>query len=312
MTIPATRSHWLKDFVFSSEGVLVKKTGAKLRINPALLNDVFTWLTFYSFAQGWRLLRRLSGKAHPRIAFSPDVPRPWYLIWPVLHVAGAKIEQNPAKADILFHFEDATTTATPVPTAGPRTRYVNFNCRDVSKTRVAKAWETVSGYSLAVNPREHNGPMVEKSEVNAAHDGRILEGPQEPAEGKVYQRLIDNEIEGGLVEDLRTCIVGGKPAITFRKRRDLGRRFLNENASASLARPRDCFSDFELAQITRFSAEIGLEWGGVDVLRDRKDGRIYIVDANKTDMGPPLVMKLGEKLRATRRLAKAFVEAFAP
>jgi hypothetical protein len=41
------------------------------------------------------------------------------------------------------------------------------------------------------------------------------------------------------------------------------------------------------------------------VLRDAADGRLYIVDANRTDMGPPIALKLTEKLEATRLLARA-------
>jgi hypothetical protein len=44
----------------------------------------------------------------------------------------------------------------------------------------------------------------------------------------------------------------------------------------------------------------------VDVLRDRTTGEIFIVDANKTDMGPPIGLNLADKIVATRRLAKAF------
>jgi hypothetical protein len=42
------------------------------------------------------------------------------------------------------------------------------------------------------------------------------------------------------------------------------------------------------------------------VLRDRADGNLYIVDANKTDMGPPIGLNLADKLVATRQLANAF------
>ena len=110
----------------------------------------------------------------------------------------------------------------------------------------------------------------------------------------------------------RACICGGKPAIVFRKRRAVGRRFLNENVDVVLDTPANVYTKDELDVITRFAAEIGLEWGGVDVLRDNATGKIYIVDANKTDMGPPVALKLGDKLKATRRMAKAFVAAFAP
>lgn len=57
--------------------------------------------------------------------------------------------------------------------------------------------------------------------------------------------------------------------------------------------------------MTLFTEKLGLDWGGLDVLRDLDDGRIYIVDANKTDMGPPLALPLREKLRATHMLASA-------
>ena len=49
-----------------------------------------------------------------------------------------------------------------------------------------------------------------------------------------------------------------------------------------------------------------LDWGGLDILRD-KDGRIYVVDVNKTDMGPPITLPLGDKLKATGLLADAFL-----
>jgi len=50
---------------------------------------------------------------------------------------------------------------------------------------------------------------------------------------------------------------------------------------------------------------MNLDWGGIDVLRDAQDGRIYVVDVNKTDMGPPIVLPLHEKMRSTAILAKA-------
>ena len=83
-------------------------------------------------------------------------------------------------------------------------------------------------------------------------------------------------------------------------------------AEVLLDTPQNCYTEDEIRVISRFAEEIGLEWGGVDVLRDNASGKIYIVDANKTDMGPPVALKLGDKLKSTRRMAKAFVSAFAP
>lgn len=303
---------WLSDFKYDDGAILVKKTGHRVPANLALAHDVFTWFSFYFLAQAWRTWRRITGHKRPTIAFYPDKPRPWYFIWPVVHASGAKLSSDVSQADIVFQFDDATLTRNNAPPTKPGATLVNFNCDDVSKSRVAEAFAKVSGYDLKVDPRVYAGPMVEKSELNAAHDGRIIEGPMEPLPGKTYQRLIDNEIEGGLVEDLRCCIVGGEPAIAFRKRRPLARRFLNENAQVELDTPRNCYTADEIRVITDFAQEIGLDWGGIDVLRDRETGKIFIVDANKTDMGPPIALKLGFKLQATRKMARAFAAKFAP
>ncbi|MCU0730603.1 MAG: hypothetical protein MUE84_03345 [Hyphomonas sp.] len=304
---------WTDDFKLEQGVILVKKTGARIVPDIALLHSVFTWFCFYFFVQNWRTWRLITGHKRPTIAFYPDKPRPWYFIWSVMHVSGSKLVEDLAEADIVMQFDDSTETGHPAPKVKTGARLINFGCNDISKTRVAAAFEKASGDSLSVDPLTFCGRMVEKSEANAAHDGRVIEGPMDEAlPGKAYQRLIDNEIPGGLVEDLRCCLVGGTPIVVFRKRRPLERRFLNENVEVLLDEPRNCYSPDEIRVIERFAAEIGLDWGGVDVLRDRSTGRIFIVDANKTDMGPPVALKLGGKLRATRRMARAFAETFAP
>ncbi len=303
---------WISDFKIDDGAILVKKTGARVAPNLALAHDVFTWMCFYVFAQSWRTWRFLTGHKRPTIAFYPDKPRPWYFIWPVMHVAGARLIDDPSNADIVMQFDDATSTHNAPPHVRADARLVNFACDDVSKSHVARVFESVAGYSLSVDPLTWTGQMVEKSEANGAHDGRILQGPLTVAEpGKAYQRLIDNEIDGGRIEDLRCCLVGGTPIVSFRKRRPLNKRFANMNTEVLLDEPRNCYSTEEVLLIERFAAAMGLDWGGVDVLRDRASGLIYIVDANKTDMGPPLSLKLGGKLKATRRMARAFAAKFA-
>ena len=277
---------WITDFKYDEGTILVKKTGHRIVPDLSLAHSIFTWFCFYFFAQTWRTWRRVTGHKRPTIAFHPDKPRPWYFIWPVMHVSGAKLIDDVAKADIVFQFDDSTETDNAVPAVREGALLVNFGCQDVSKSTVAEAFARAAGYSLKVDPTTFEGRMVEKSELNAAHDGRILEGPLATrVEGKAYQLLIDNEIEGGLVEDLRCCIVGGTPIIVFRKRRPLDRRFLNENVEVLLDEPRNCYTPDEIAVIERFAAELGLDWGGVDVLRDLITGRIYIVDANKPASG---------------------------
>jgi len=295
---------WLKDFEFGLTGLTVRKTGARVPYSPSVLKQVYAWFSYFFSAQAIS-----PATPHFTIAFAPERARPWYLIWAVSRAAGAKYTKDVATADVVMHFEDATYSPNEPPTrVRSGAKLVNFGCRDVSKTKVSLASAAAFGRELAVDPTTFVGPAVEKSEINAAHDGRIVQCPTTPIPGRVYQRVIDNRMASApdLVEDLRTCTVGGKAVCVFLKRRQVTKRFLNTNTEVILRKPEDVFTSEELAQIGAFTREIGLDWGGVDVLRDRTSGELYIVDANKTDMGPPIGLNLPDKIVATRELAKAF------
>jgi hypothetical protein len=296
---------WLRDFRFGLTGLTVRKTGARVPYSPSVLKQVSAWFAYFFAAQ-----RIEPATPSFSIYFTPERARPWYLIWAVTRAAGAKLAKDASQADVVMQFEDATFSPNAPPARlKPGARLINFTCTDVSKSAVARASAAAFGHALAVDASTHVGPAVEKSEINAAHDGRVVQCPIQPLPGRVYQRVIDNRgIDPDLVEDLRTCTVGGRPICVFIKRREVTKRFLNTNVDVTLKMPDEVFSAEEQRQIGVFAREIGLEWGGVDVLRDRADGKLYIVDANKTDMGPPIALNLPDKLKATRALAAAFRE----
>lgn len=302
--LPSPKSRfWLGDFEFRRDGVLIKKTGWLAPYSLCNLASFGTWLRFF-FAV--HMMKPADG---PRFAvhFAPDRVRPWYLIWAVMKAAGGRAALDPRDADVIMHFEDATYGDAAPPPPNTQARHLNFGCRDVSKSRVARASEAAFGTSLVIDPRAHHGPAVEKCELNGAHDGRIVTCPVAPRAGQVYQRVIDNRADNpDLVEDFRTPTVGGKPVCVFIKRRRIGARFANANTEVELKTAEQCFSAQEITQISDFCARMNLEWGGLDILRDRGDGRLYVVDANKTDMGPPIALPLEEKLIALRALAQAF------
>lgn len=294
---------WLRDFEFGPTELVVRSTGARVPYTPAVLADVRDWFRYF-FA-----IKATKPFGQPfNIYFTPERARPWYLIWSVSRLAGAKLVKDPSLADVVMQFQDSTYSPNPAPLSiKPGARLINFGCTDVSKTRVAHAFEETFGYQLMVDPTIHTGEAVEKSELNAAHDGRIIQCPAPAQPGKSYQRVIDNRgIDLDHVDDLRTCTLGGKPIVTFIKRRPVSKRFLNSNTEIILTSPDKVFSAEEMEKIGAFTRAIGLDWGGVDVLRDRNDGRLYIVDANKTDMGPPIALNLPDKLKAAHILAEAF------
>ena len=167
----------------------------------------------------------------------------------------------------------------------------NGRCLDISKSTLDRHHQVVFGYGLNVDPTSHSGPMLEKSEGNAVHDGREIQGPLSPDQlqpSKVYQRIIDNRTDEGLFEDLRVVVIHGEVPVVYRKRKSGEVRYTNETAEVDLAgSPKTVLSEGEIDQITSLSAKMCAEFAELDVLRDRQDGRIYCVDLNPTPYGPP-------------------------
>jgi hypothetical protein len=293
--------NWLTDFDWRWNGLYVRKTGAWVPFDHHIIAEVLAWFQFYL---GVMALKPMG----PAFSFAcaPERLRPWYLLWPVLRLAGGKQISDPAKADLVVHFEDATESRNAPPQMRADARLLNFSCPDVSKTRVADAFEAAFGYALAIDPLRHEGAAVEKSEENGVHDGRVVHCPTEPLPGKVYQKLIDARgRDPNIVEDWRTPTVGGEGVCVYIKRRPISRRFTNDNSGCELMAIENAFSSEERAKIADFTRRLGLDWGGLDVLRDRGDGRLYIVDANKTDMGPPIALPQSDKLHSINLLARA-------
>jgi hypothetical protein len=178
----------------------------------------------------------------------------------------------------------------------------NGQCLDISKSTLDRHHRDVFGYGLEVDPTAHAGPMLEKSEGNAVHDGREIQGPIDPIKvqpGKVYQRILDNRTEQGLYEDLRVVVIDGQLPVVYRKRKSQDVRYTNETAEVDLAKsPESVLSEAEIAQILAISAKMCAEFAELDVLRDRQDGRIYCVDLNPTPYGPPAGLPEGERSRA--------------
>ena len=175
----------------------------------------------------------------------------------------------------------------------------NGHCLDISKSTLDRHHHEVFGYGLNVDPMSHSGPLLEKSEGNAVHDGREVQGPLSPVQlqpGKVYQRIIDNRTKTGLFEDLRVVVIQGEVPVVYRKRKSGEVRYTNETAEVDLAEsPKAVLSEVEIAQVASLSAKMCAEFAELDVLRDAQDGRMYCVDLNPTPYGPPA--GLGEDSR---------------
>jgi hypothetical protein len=299
------RGFWGFDFRLVDGYVHVKSTGVRFKNDWQLWADIWRWFTYYAFVRLHGFGVSLTRPYGPRIWFAPHRPRPWYIIWAAMVWGGFEFASSPEHADAAFYFEDQTV-ATPPP---PRhAKAFNFGVGDVSKSTVARVMEEAFGYPLAIDPRTHVGEAVEKGEGNGLHDGRIVQCPCEPVPGKAYQRLIRTADETNMARDLRTATVGGKPIVVFDKRKPAGESFSIQNTSVVVRMPEEVFSAAEIAQIEKFCAAMKLDWGGLDVLREHATGRLYVVDVNKTDTGPAVVLSWKDRARATSLLSKALRE----
>ncbi len=297
------------DYQISGNQLIAKETGAEIPLTGDFAKEALRIASFVGLVQGVRASRFLRGREPlARISFFPKKPRSYYAIWPVCQLADVKIVDNHDEADLHFYFEDREflTAQRRAPTNKPA---FNIGCYDIRKSVVARVFEEVFGYGLTIDPTQFSGRAVEKSEANGKHDGVIIDCPLPQARhDRVYQRLIDNTFDGHEFIDIRTPVVGGRIPFVYLKRRTMDRRFSNDNHRVDLVDADAMLSAQEQAKIRDFATGMNLDFGGLDVLRHRGDGRIYIVDANKTDMGPPSALPSKEKFKAMRGLADAFAQ----
>ncbi len=309
-------ANWFSDLVFHRDfSITSKATGRRITFNDLTPVELAKFLEYFAgvLAQaGWRRLNRAQG---PSLYFAPQRPRPWHVVWSAVALSCMRIAETPEAADALFYFEDSTWGAAPASTTRP---VLNGAVTDISKSKVAAAFERVAGYPLSLDPRVHQGLAVEKSEDNGAHDGRLIQCPRAPMAGKTYQHFAESGA-GGWACDLRTTIINRTPRFVVEKTRAAHMRFTIHNARVRFRELDEVFGAEEQCLLSAFAREMELDWAAIDVLRDRASGRLYIVDVNKTDTGPAvdLNMRDREKLKSAiaaglSELVEARTRAFSP
>jgi hypothetical protein len=255
-----------------------------------------TKLPFHNFKVGFgaalcKLLLRvaiLKNRRSRRILALPDKPVPQSALYKIAHRLGYRfVADENERPDVIIAWEDCTIRRADarLDRLAATSRVINVGAADISKRRVAEVYERVFGYALKVDPRSCSGPILRKSDNNARHDGTIITAPVEPEPGYVYQRLINNAVDG-LYENIRVPVFGSIVAYCLLQRCAPKHRFTLEQGNARLVEVDRVFTPDELALLRLFCREMGLDYGEIDVLRDADDGRLYVVDVNTTPFGP--------------------------
>jgi hypothetical protein len=252
----------------------------------------------------------------PVVLTYPRAAQRGFLLVNVCQRLGCRMVDDPAvPADLVVYWDHLATVQAEdqvllrLKREGP---VLNGECRDIRKSTVQAAAGRVLGYTASVDPRAYAGGLVRKSEENAAHDGELLDGPIEVVEpGKVYERFVDTEAVEGFIEDLRVPVVGDTIPVVYRKYRPASELFNPlVNTWVVVSEPLRVFAADELSGLVRLARALHIDFGEFDVLRDRADGRMYVVDANPTPRGPPGPLPTRVRRRALRAVATAFERQF--
>ena len=249
--------------------------------------------------------RRLTVLTYPQsIATLPGI-----LLGRLCGALGYRVTAIPSRSyDVAVKYHDATFTDPSELAALPSDRpVINRGSLDISKERVDREVRAVFGVGSLVDPATYRGRVVEKTNLNSRRGWTILDAPVEQTrEGFVYQRLIDSTTGDGHYVEYRVPVHDGRIPLVYRKVIDEGARFTKTTTSVTIERPEDHFSADELDKIARVCAAMGVDFGELDVLRDRSDGVPHIIDVNHTPFGQLKGLDHAGQAQAYRTLAASF------
>ena len=231
-------------------------------------------------------IRVRSGKPGRRILCYPDLPRNYHKIFFICRKLGYVLTTDTERsADLILHWRDTTFREDSDVLARMDGRVLNLHCNDISKVHLERIFRSVFGYGAILDPLTHEGVCVRKSNLNAQHRNSLVRCPLSQREpGFVYQKFIDS-FEGVLFEDIRVPLFDGQVPFLVLKYRTREQQFMREKTRMIHAAVGDYLSSEELAKVLEFCRLFRLDYGELDLLRDRHDGRLYIIDANNTPGG---------------------------
>jgi hypothetical protein len=246
--------------------------------------------------------------------FWPEYPdKEFYTIVAVFMRLGYFATRNPAEPfDFAVMWQDQTWID-PQPQleeiAASRP-VLNLGCRDISKTRVERVFGEVFGSSTFLDPMRHDGLCVRKHDENA-RGGDLVQCPVAAVEaGYVYQRFIDSRTDDRMIEYRLPVVLGRLPVLYVQEKAVPQDTIKTAKLGLSLGSVEEAFSADERAGILAFCRAMGLDFGELDILRANDDGRLYILDANKTPGGFGMLNRMHwrpeQRHEALERIATAF------
>ncbi|MDJ0725340.1 MAG: hypothetical protein QNJ38_09535 [Prochloraceae cyanobacterium] len=276
----------------------------------------------------YQTTQKIFSPARKTILFYPNFPYHRASIYQLCLALGYHVTQNPqSKFDAAIYWKRYATFFPENPILSSfiaeNKTVINDRCQDISKSYIDEVFLNVFGYCISVDPLKYTGKCVAKSDLNARHDGKIIDCPISSKQSKVvYQKLIENEIEPGKLVEFRVPIFKQTIPLVYTYLKNISnaeQRFLGypNLISVEITEASQIFTSKEIDNILEFCSQIGLDYGELDILKDKQDNKIYIIDANNTPSSTlllePVIMSAEkcllsyeERASAIDKLIKAF------
>jgi hypothetical protein len=254
----------------------------------------------------------LNGGKTKTILFYPEFPNKRMVLSKILKENNINLTNNPKlKHSLVIDWQNETKRKRFDWSIISNKPAVNSKIDTIGKYAIDEIHQQVFGYCVNVNPLAHQGKMVLKSDANAMHDGKVIEGPIAVVNKQyVYQLVIDNTAKNNQVLDYRVPIIGDEIPFVYLKYRPIETRFSNINSSAKMVEVKSALNVEEQQKITAFCKRLNIDYAELDVLRDNASKLIYIVDVNPTPWGPPNHLEKQKVREVKRRLFAAFERQF--
>lgn len=243
----------------------------------------------------YHYLKRKNFKVNKKdinVLFYPDYPKTGSTVARTLRAMNINITNNPKEGyDTVFFWLDTTEIDNPGKILAPlnlKSKAFNQNCTDISKSTVDRIFEDVFNYSIKIDPTKFEGTCLEKCDENALGVMDEIVCPiSTPKAGYVYQKIIDNSVNSDYIADMRVIIFGGDIPFIIDKWIPRAKRYkkkgkTNLDYKYHRKNTNDLLSKEEQSNIIKLAKIMGLDCGEMDILRDKTDGKIYIIDVNKT------------------------------
>jgi hypothetical protein len=200
---------------------------------------------------------------------------------------------------------------------GKGKKKVNFKLKGTGKKTITELFDQMFSQKLSINPLTHSGVCVAKHNDNGTKSCIYMTCPMNAEnlfENHVYQKIIDfkHPEDDGILCELRVPIFNGIIPFVFFKERARGLRFTAKNRKVEIANVNDHLTLDEVEEIRNYCKKLGLEYGDLDILRDSKDGKIYIIDVNDTPWWPPNKLFNRERNMALNLFWNSFLKVFLP